>query len=365
MSERATIERVRVDVWTVPTQTPEADGTCAWDSTTMIAVRVDAAGACGLGYTYGHRAVATVLHDTLAPLATGCDALQVERIHDRCVAALRNAGYPGIGAMAVSALDVALWDLHARLQGTSIPALLKAERASVPAYGSGGFTNYDDAQLQSQLSGWVDAGISRVKMKVGSQPDRDPARVATARDAIGPATGLMVDGNGAYDRMQAAGLALAFAQYRVDWFEEPVSSDDLEGLAILRSEAPTCMDITAGEYGWDENYFERMLATGSVDVLQADATRCGGYTGLLRAAECARRYQVPMSAHTAPALHAPICVAIDCMRHVEYFHDHVRIEQLAFDGIAALVDGALEPDRSRPGHGLQLREANLERYRVN
>lgn len=365
MSERATIERVRVDVWTVPTQTPEADGTCAWDSTTMIAVRVDAAGACGLGYTYGHRAVAMVLNDTLAPLVEGCDALAIDALHDRCVAALRNAGYPGIGAMAVSAVDTALWDLKARLHEVSIPVLLKAERDSVPVYGSGGFTNYDDAQLQSQLSGWVEAGISRVKMKVGGQPGRDPARVAAVRSAIGPEAGLMVDANGAYGRDQAAELALAFAQCRVDWFEEPVSSDDLEGLAMLRREAPTCMDITAGEYGWDERYFERMLAAGSVDVLQADATRCGGYTGLLRAAQCARRHQAPMSAHTAPALHAPICVAIDCMRHVEYFHDHVRIEQLAFDGIAALVEGALEPDRSRPGHGLQLREADLEPYRVN
>lgn len=166
-------------------------------------------------------------------------------------------------------------------------------------------------------------------------------------------------------RRQASELALAFARHRVDWFEEPVSSDDLEGLAMLRREAPTCMDITAGEYGWDERYFERMLGAGSVDVLQVDATRCGGYTGFLRAAERARVHRVPLSAHTAPALHAPVCVAVDGLRHVEYFHDHVRLEQLAFDGAAALVEGALLPDPSRRGHGLQLREVDLEPYRVH
>ena len=365
MSERAAIQRLRVDAWTVPTQTPEADGTFAWDSTTLIAARVEAAGCCGLGYTYGHRAVTTVLEDTLAPLVMGRDARDVADLHRLAVAALRNAGYPGIGAMAVSALDVALWDVSARLQDLSLPQLLGATRDRVPVYGSGGFTNYDDSQLRSQLAGWMEAGITRVKIKVGSEPECDPSRVAAARSAIGAAPALMVDANGAYGRGQASEMAQAFALSGVDWFEEPVSSDDLDGLRILRGGAPLDMDITAGEYGWDACYFERMLAAGAVDVLQVDATRCGGYTGFLEAAKRARAHGVPLSAHTAPALHAPLCVAVDGLRHIEYFHDHVRLEQLAFEGLGSLQDGTLLPDRARPGHGLQLRESDLEPYRVH
>jgi L-alanine-DL-glutamate epimerase-like enolase superfamily enzyme len=124
------------------------------------------------------------------------------------------------------------------------------------------------------------------------------------------------------------------------------------------------MAVAAGEYGYDAFYFRRMLAAGAVDVLQADATRCGGITGFLQAGALCDAYAVPLSAHTAPSLHvAPAC-ALACARHVEYFHDHVRIESRFFDGMPPLRRGALEPDLSRPGHGLALKRVDLERYRV-
>ena len=363
-SGRVAIGTVRVDAFQVPTDRPEADGTHAWDSTTLVVVRVEGGGRTGLGYTYAHRCVADLVRHTLAPLAQGRDAMSPTAVYRDAVASLRNAGYPGAGAMAVSALDVALWDLKARLLECPLADLFGVVHARVPVYGSGGFTSDGTDRLQAQLAGWVGQGLERVKMKVGSVPADDPARVAAARAAIGPDTALMVDANGAYAHAEAVAMAERFAGLDVDWFEEPVSSDDLAGLRRVRDACPPGMEVTAGEYGWDGAYFLRMLAAQAVDVLQADATRCGGYSGFREAAAIAAAHAVPLSAHCAPALHVPVCAATPGLRHLEWFHDHVRIESVAFDGCPLPRQGAVAPTCDRPGHGLSLRESDLSRYRV-
>jgi L-alanine-DL-glutamate epimerase-like enolase superfamily enzyme len=202
-----------------------------------------------------------------------------------------------------------------------------------------------------------------VKMKVGRDPAEDPRRVLAAREAIG-ATQLFVDANGAYARKQALALARQFAELDVRWFEEPVSSDDLAGLRLLRDQGPAGLDIAAGEYGYDPFYFRRMLEAGAVDVLQADATRCGGVSGFLAAHALADAHGLPLSAHCAPALHAHLGCALPRVRHLEYFHDHQRIEGMLFDGAPTPRDGQLAPDLTRPGLGLTLREADAQRFVV-
>jgi L-alanine-DL-glutamate epimerase-like enolase superfamily enzyme len=264
--------------------------------------------------------------------------------------------------MAISAVDVALWDLKARLLDLPLLTLLGSIRDQVAVYGSGGFTSYSIEQLQDQLAGWVHDGITRVKMKIGREPGHDLERVCAARQAIGSNAELFVDANGAYTRKLALTMAEQFAAYNVRWFEEPVSSDDLEGLRLLRDRAPAGMDIAAGEYGYDLFYFRRMLEAGAVDVLQADATRCGGYTGFLLVAALCQARSLLLSAHTAPSLHAHVCCTSIPVCHVEYFHDHVRIEQMLFDGALKPVRGALEPDLSLPGIGLAFKSADARRY---
>lgn len=217
-------------------------------------------------------------------------------------------------------------------------------------------------ELRAQLGGWVERGISRVKMKVGRDPAADPERVRAARDAIGPDAELFVDANGAFDRKRALAFAERVAGLGVSWFEEPVSSDDLRGLRLLRDRAPAGMEITAGEYGYDLFYFRRMLDAGAVDVLQADATRCAGITGFLKAAVLCEARSVPLSAHTAPSLHAHPCCAAGPARHLEFFYDHVCIERMLFDGALEPRDGSLRPDRSRPGMGIELKRADAARF---
>ena len=201
-------------------------------------------------------------------------------------------------------------------------------------------------------------------MKIGSHPADDLDRVRAARAAIGPAAQLYVDANGAYSRKGALAQAEAFRECGVVWFEEPVSSDDLDGLRLIRDRGPAGMQIAAGEYGYDLWYFRRMLEAGAVDVLQADGSRCAGITGFLRAAALTESHGMSLSAHCAPSLHVQACCAIPLLSPIEYFHDHVRIEQIFFEGALVPVDGSLRPDRSRPGLGLTFKRADAMRYAI-
>ena len=359
------VVRVDVSAYTIPTDFPESDGTFEWDSTTIVVVEAEAGHARGLGYTYADTATAELVRSRLAPAVQGRDAMNVQGSWVAMVEGIRNLGRPGIASMAVAAVDVALWDLKAHLLDVPLATLLGRVHDEVPLYGSGGFTSYPLDRLQAQLGGWVEQGIPAVKMKIGRDPAEDPRRVAAAREAIGPDAELFIDANGAFGRKQALAFAERFAaEERVTWFEEPVSSDDLAGLRLLRERAPAGMEIAAGEYGYATIDFRRLLEATAVDVLQADATRCLGISGFLRAAMLAEAYGLDISAHTAPSLHVHACCALANVRHIEWFHDHVRIERMLFDGAPRPERGLLRPDRNRPGLGLELRRADAARYEL-
>ncbi len=358
----ATVERLTPSAYEIPTDEPESDATLEWDSTTVVVVEAEAAGEVGLGFTYGDAAVAALVDSKLAAAVEGADALAPPAAWAAMQATIRNAGQPGIGAMAVSAVDVALWDLKAKLLGVALADALPRFHRRVPVYGSGGFTSYSLARIREQLGGWVAAGIPRVKMKVGREPGADPARLNAAREAIGPDAELMVDANGGYARKEALRWAERLRDWDVRYLEEPLSSDDLEGLRLLRDHGPAGVAIAAGEYGWTLPYFQRMLDAGAVDILQADVTRCGGITALIRIDGLCRARCIPFSAHCAPAISAHACCAMETLAHLEYFHDHVRIERMLFDGTLDPDGGCLEPDRSRPGLGLELRREDAREF---
>ena len=333
---------------TIPTDEPESDGTAEWDSTTIVICEVDE----GIGYTYCEPACAELIRSKLADLVhedVRASWLAMNR-------AVRNGGRPGIASCAISAVDQALWDRKARALGVSLVDLLGAAHSDVPVYGSGGFCSYSATRLQEQLGGWAAQGIPRVKMKLGRAPDEDPARLDAAREAIGDDTALFVDANGAFTPKVALQWAERYAlEWNVGWFEEPVSSGDLEGMRFVREHAP--LEIAAGEYAYVLEDVRKIVA--AVDVLQLDVTRCLGITGVLNVANA---FGVDVSAHCAPAISAHVFCAVERRRHLEYFHDHVRIEQMLFDGLPELRDGALYPDRSRPGNGLELKRQEVEKW---
>jgi L-alanine-DL-glutamate epimerase-like enolase superfamily enzyme len=358
------IEATKATSFTIPTDAPEGDGTFAWDATTLIVVELRCEKQTGVGYTYSHKAAAPLARELLKKHVEGQGPFDTNVLFSNLREAQRNYGRDGVAATALSAIDIALWDLKAKLMGQPLCRVLGQMREGAPVYGSGGFTTYSDEQLRKQLSGWASDGIPRVKMKIGTHPEDDLRRVKIAREAIGDSTELFVDANGAYSRKQALWFAERFvSEYSVSWFEEPVSSDDLAGLRLIRDRAPAGMDIAAGEYGWTAMYLRNMIEAEAVDVIQADATRCGGVTGFMDAAAVADAHPLPLSAHCGPSVHLHLACAARPLRHVEYFHDHARIESTLFDGFRAPKDGVMYPDLSRPGMGIEFKSADAERYR--
>ncbi|RAR49327.1 L-alanine-DL-glutamate epimerase-like enolase superfamily enzyme [Paraburkholderia unamae] len=359
------VTRLEARAFAIPTDSPEADGTIAWRSTTLVLCEIDAIGFTGIGYTYAHASAASLIGTVLADAVHRYDVFDIARINLQMQREVRNIGRRGLAACAISAVDSALWDLKAKALGLPLCVLLGMQRESVPVYGSGGFTTYDIDTLQRQLGGWVnDDGCEWVKMKVGSSPRNDPARVEAARQAIGSA-GLFVDANGAYEFKEAQRLAEYFATQGVQWFEEPVSSDDHSGLAALRAGLPPGMALAAGEYGYTADDFRALLDMRAVDVLQVDATRCCGISGFLQADALCDAWHAPLSAHCAPALHLHVACAARRLQHIEWFHDHARIEGMLFDGAPQLRGGQIAPDLTRLGNGLAFRHADGQRFALN
>ncbi len=365
MASKATLGAVRAEAYRIPTDAPEADGTFAWTSTTLVVVEVEAGGRTGLGYTYTDAGAAGLASGVLAEAVRGRDAMDVPACWTAMQRPVRNMGRSGIAATAVSAVDAALWDLKAKLLGLPLATLLGRAREAVPIYGSGGFTTYSDGQMRDQLQGWAQRdGCRAVKIKVGTHPEQDPHRVDAARRAVGDGTELFIDANGALTAKQAVAFAQLCAEQGVTWFEEPVSSDDLPGLRTVRGHVPAPMEVAAGEYVYTLDDARAMLAAGAVDVMQADASRCGGITGFLRTAALCEAFHTPLSGHCAPALHLHAACAAPGLRHLEWFHDHVRIERTLFDGAPTPRDGAIRPDLSRPGLGLEFKRADAAAYRI-
>lgn len=340
---------------TFPTPQPEADGTLTWDSTTAVTVVVDDGRERGCGWTYSSSAAATLIDDQLAPVISDLDELNPRSAWTAMIRACRNIGATGLVMQAISAVDIALWDLHARRLDVALPDLWGRVRARCPIYGSGGFVTESSAQLRGQIEQWAEMGCSAMKIKIGEEwgayLSRDLERVHILVDAAPAGTACMVDANGAYTYAQARRIGEQLDDLGITWFEEPVTSDDPKSLARLRDVLRT--DVAAGEYAWT---VDDMRATAeSVDCLQLDVTRCGGYTGWWTGVAIAASRHLSVSAHCAPALHVPIALSTNNFRHLEYFVDHVRIEPELATGVPAVVDGALESGAGA-GHGLRLRD---------
>ncbi|MCX5203066.1 mandelate racemase [Streptomyces sp. NBC_00237] len=370
-SPQLPLEQLDAACYLVPTDGPEADGTLSWDRTPVVVVEARADGtAYGTGWTYAPAAVGAYVVQELAPLLLGLDVFDIPAAHAAMCGAARDHGRPGLAASAISAVDIALWDLKSHLLALPLTRLLGAARDTVPVYGSGGFTTYHDTHLASQLGGWVHGqGIERVKIRIGEAWGRavvrDLDRVRLAREVIGTQAELYVDASGAYTRKQAVRIGVPLAEHGVGWFEEPVPADDLTGLRLVR-DAVVC-DVTAGGTGAasDLAHAARTIQAEAVDCVVSDATRCGGLTTFLRTAALAQAHGLEISTRGAPHAHAHAAASLPNLRHVEWFHDHVRVESMLFAGALDPTGGTLDLTHPLPpGHGLSLRHDDAEPYRL-
>lgn len=364
LSTTALIRGMDVSAYVIPSIAPESDGTLEWDHTTLILVEIYAAGQTGIGYTYGDTVIAHFIHNKLRRFIEQQDPMHIPGLWESMVKSIRNEGACGIAMMAVSAVDNALWDLKSKILNIPLASLLGAARASVPVYASGAFTSCSVNQLRIYMSDCLDKGFSQMKMKIGRDRENDLNRVKAARETIGEHAELFVDANGAYDTRTALRLAAAFVDCGVTWLEEPLPSEYPEALAFIRNHCPPQINIVAGEYGYSLPYFKALLQQGSVDVVQADATRCGGISGFLKAGILAEVRGIPFSFHCAPAQHLHVAMALNSFYIGEYFQDHARIEQMLFDDVAVPVAGELSIDKSRPGAGIEFKHQDAEQYKI-
>ncbi|WP_457156694.1 enolase C-terminal domain-like protein [Modestobacter sp. SYSU DS0875] len=362
----ARVEALDVAAYRLPTDHPEADGTLSWDATTAVVVQAHGAGRTGVGWTYADATVAQVVRGLLAEVAVGHRALDPPAATHAMARAARNAGVPGLVAMGISAVDTALWDLKARVLDVPLTGLLGAVREDAAVYASGGFTSYDDGVTRDQLDGWLAQGHDQVKIKIGESwgtaVDRDLHRTRLTREVVGDDVALLVDANGGYTAKQAVRVGRELDDLGVVWFEEPVSSDDLAGLRLVREDLDC--DVAAGEYGARLADFAGLCGAGAVDCLQVDASRCGGVTEWLRASALAAGHSLEVSAHCVPTLHAHLALATPNLRHLEWFHDHARFEHRLFDGVPDPMAGRVRPAADAPGLGLTLRAGELDDLRV-
>ena len=238
MVDEVKIKDIKVSAYKIPTDGPESDGTIEWNSTTLILVEIEGGGKSGIGYTYADVTSAMFIDNSLKKILIGKDGMQIPFILKSMVDSVRNNNNCGIIAMAISAIDNALWDLKAKILNLPLVSLLGKQRNDLLLYASGGFTSYSVKKLQKQLGDGAAQGFKQVKMKVGREPEKDVERVKKAREAIGKDTALFVDANGAYNARQALEKAVQFSDLGVTWFEEPVPSSDLKGLRFIREHAP-------------------------------------------------------------------------------------------------------------------------------
>ncbi len=356
------IKSVSARAYRSPTTSPESDGTAEWTSTTTVTVRVQAGGCEGFGYTYASASAVEVISDTLYPAIQNMNAFDIPHAWQAMRIAVRNMGQPGIAATAISAVDNALWDLKAQLLGVPLIQFLGAAREKIEVYGSGGFTTYGPEEITRQIAGWRAQGIRKFKIKIGRDREQDGPRILAGLHAL-PLNGeLFVDANGAYHPQEALKVAQGFANTPVTWFEEPVSSDDIEGLVYVHERSPPGLHIAAGEYGYTPDDFRHFLTRDALDTIQVDATRCLGATGFLEAAAMVEAFHRPLSAHCAPLLHTHLCCHAQNAVHIEYFWDHARIEGMLFDGVPKVEDGYLTPQTERPGFGATFKEKDAEEF---
>lgn len=357
MSSATVVDRIEVRALSFPTPAPESDGTLTWDHTGVVTVEASAGSHVGLGWSYTSPAAVELIRAVLAPEVLGEEASSPARLWERMHRACRNLGTRGVVMAAISAMDIALWDLRSKDLHLPLADLWGAQRDSVPVYGSGGFTSMSADQLDEQVDGWLAAGCSGVKLKIGEDWGRNVARdldrVARVATRVRDHAQVMVDANGAYSRGQAMQVGQDLDLLGVTWFEEPVSSEDLRGLGQLRDVLGS--EVAAGEYICE--IADARLMCDAVDCVQLDVTRCGGYTGWRRCAAYAHAANVPVSAHCAPALHLPLAISDGAVRHIEWFSDHVALESQLVDGAPLVRGGRLTTARApSAGHGYQLKE---------
>jgi len=340
----------------------QRQGRAAHVVTLIIELHTDT-GLVGLGLAYAlqgsGRGMLFTATDDIAPLMIGEDPLDHERLEAKAYWRLQGIGRRGLVPQAYSAFDLALWDLKGKAANLPLYKLLGGARESVPAYGSDTAWLYmKPGEIVKASQAYLDQGLMGIKVKVGADPGADAERVHALRQAWGDEIWLAVDANQRYD----FGTALAMGRFfedeiGVDWFEEPILCEDVQGHARLaeRLEVP----IAAGESLYHRDEFESYLKAKAIGIVQPDLTRLGGITPFLRVAALADLYHLPIAPHLMPEIAVHLGCGLPRVTCIEWMPWHAEL----FVDLPRFVQGKLTP-MNRPGLGLELNRDAVAKYRV-
>jgi L-alanine-DL-glutamate epimerase-like enolase superfamily enzyme len=308
-----------------------------------------------------------VIQRVLKPALVGQDPLCIEKLWDDMFWRVRGFGRKGVAFCAISAVDIALWDLKAKLFGVPLYRLLGPYTDRVPIYGSGGWTSYSEAELVREQTGYVERGIPRVKMKVakdfGHAEAEDVQRLKAVRKAVGDEVEIYVDANNGYYAKQAIGMARHLADYNVKWFEEPVLADDIAGLAAIARAID--IPVATGEHEYTRYGFKELIAQGGADIVQPDVGRVGGVTEWMKVAHLAHAFNLPVAPHAVQLVHLHLACCTPNLKVVECLGTADETDRLWYTEFPEQRDGYWSPYPDRPGLGLELSPEAIRKYAVD
>ena len=342
---------------TIPPPKPGATGR----STVFIHVHTDE-GTQGFSYLNAPGAIRSLIEDNLKDILIGRTPFETEAIWTEMFWRVRGYGRKGLAFQAISGLDIALWDLKGKALDKPLYKVLGAAHESVPAYGSGGWTNYSTEELVAEQSGYVEMGFLRIKMKVGKDfgqnESADMARLGAVRRAVGDDVEIYVDANNGYYAKQAIRMSHQFEEFGVAWFEEPVLADDIEGLAAVSR--ATDIPVATGEHEYTKYGFKDLIARGGADIVQPDIGRVGGVTEWMKVGHLAHAFNLPVAPHAYSLLHLHCAMATPNLKVVEILGGEMKSWPFLFDEVPPVVEGMWKPFEDRPGLGLAPNPAILE-----
>jgi L-alanine-DL-glutamate epimerase-like enolase superfamily enzyme len=320
-------------------------------------------GVVGLGLTFFGGALTPALKaavESLAQLTVGEDPTQTEAIAAKLRRAAGGAGPGGIFTLALSAIDIACWDIMGKAAGRSVCALLGGLRDRVPTYASGALMRPHPVHYLAKAGPRLrDMGFRQMKMQCGSEATvaASVERVRVMREAIGPDIDLMCDINQLWSVHQATVVGRQIEQYHLYWLEDPTTHDDFQGLARIADALTT--PIAAGEYHYGIAPFRQLLEARSIDIVMIDLLRVGGITQWLKVAGMAEAFNLPVVSHLVPEIHVHLVAAVPNGLTVEYMPWSLAL----YEETPAIKDGQLVVP-TKPGLGLSFDQAGIKRFQI-